>query len=260
MLDGRTVSVCSPVLNEAFFLPIWMKNVSEFADEVLLQDGGSTDGSPEIAQEYAEKYSVNLKLTIDPQQGDPYSDDWDESVVRNKLLRACTSEYTMNMDVDEVVIPDDIRATLFMMRDTNKSLATLKMIPFWRDLYTVRLNTPTDPRWFETPISRVMVTGQWEYNEVKHHCSLQHIELGRSNEVFLRHVLASGGRLFHLHYGFGKSGVKFRDNRRGDLGDPDEIDEGKVEPDFSEKPKGNWGEVKMASYSGPWPDVLQEYL
>ena len=134
------------------------------------------------------------------------------------------------------------------------------MIPFWGNFHTVRLNTPSDPRWYDTPIARLMKTGIWEYNEAKHHCSLQHITDGRTSQAFTHHVLATGARLFHIHYAFGEKGVKFRDNRRGDLGDPDKLDAKEETPDFNMKETGNWGEIRTATYPGPWPEVLQEYI
>ncbi len=263
MIDGSKISVCAPVLNEMFFLPFWWKCVSQFADEVVITDGGSIDGTVTFFNALIADFNnnVDIDIVVHKQEGDPYCDSWNEGVVRNDLLSRCTGDYIFLLDADEIIDTGAAQGIVsFLNSCPEKSLLNLSFVPFWGDLYSVRVNTETDPRWLGTQIARVIRKDFWSYNALKHHCYLYHREFGRDIRAFDNASVDTGHKLYHLHYAFGKDGMKFRDNRRGDLGDPDAIDEGRAEPNFNLRTEGKWGEVRVTDYLGPWPLLLEDCL
>lgn len=263
MIEGSKISICAPMLNEMFFLPFWWKCVSQFADQVVITDGGSVDGTAKFFADLDNDVSnqVEVDIIVRPQEGDPYCDSWNEGEVRNDLLSRCTGDYIFLLDADEIVDMGDVKNIVSLLNThPEKSLANLYFVPFWGDLHSVRESTEEDPRWHGTQIARIIRRGLWSYNALKHHCYLYHKDFGRGVRAFQDASMDTGCKLYHLHYAFGKPGMKFRDNRRGDLGDPDALDEGREEPNFNLRREGKWGEIKVTNYLGPWPSLLEEHL
>ncbi len=83
-----TLSVIIITKNEEADLPKCLKSVS-FADEIIIVDNGSTDRTPEIAQEYNAKF---------------YSEDWHGfGPQKNLALSKATCDWVFSIDADEVV-------------------------------------------------------------------------------------------------------------------------------------------------------------
>ena len=95
------LTACCPVLNESTFIELWLKAVSEYCDEIVITDGGSTDGTVEAILEFQKTSKVPIDLKVQKQTGRPYSDDWNESVVRNDLLDRCHGDWIFCIDPDE---------------------------------------------------------------------------------------------------------------------------------------------------------------
>jgi glycosyltransferase involved in cell wall biosynthesis len=58
MLQGWTVSVIIPALNEAANLPYVLPRIPSWVDEILLVDGHSTDGTPEVARKLCPRIRI----------------------------------------------------------------------------------------------------------------------------------------------------------------------------------------------------------
>ncbi len=93
--NKRTLSVTIAVFNEEANLDACLSSVRRLADEIVVVDGGSTDRTVEIAK----KFTKNIIRTDNP----PIF-----HINKQKALDACTSEWILQLDADEV-IPDDLQ-------------------------------------------------------------------------------------------------------------------------------------------------------
>ena len=260
------ISYCTPVLNEEIFLPFYLENLtySTIPVELVITDGGSTDKTVELIEEFTIAHpDIHINFKYAPQEGKPYTDDWNEHEVRNDLLQRCKGQFIVLADSDEIIEPKDVKQIITEMNINKHTLAYMKFIPFWETLKKVRLNGLTDPRWFGLEIGRIIKNNCYEYNNKAHHCGLipiiDHISTSKFNYP-----------VYHLHYGFGQAGLKPGDNRRAELLDPelnismyavpDIIDN----PDFSDKcwttDVGWILNVKTEEWKGPWPKCLTHLI
>ena len=255
MIHNRKISICAPMLNEAFFLPIYLNGIRYLADQLVLTDGGSRDDSIDIIDRFSYTYPhIECSIAVEQQQGMPYSDDWNEGSVRNKLLDRCTGDYIFILDIDEVIdIADAVSTVLLMEQSASVTLASFRLIPFWGDLHHIRCSTQDDNRWYGVNLARVLKKGMWKFDDTPHHCALQHKDFGRT-AIAMSQNINTGLPVYHLHYGFGEKGVKVRDNRRGDLIN------GSCGIDVVDEPIFNKQGLNIKNYIGPYPTVLEEYL
>lgn len=96
------LSVAMIVRDEARFLPGCMASVCGLADEVVVVDTGSTDGTPALAEAAGARVLHHA-----------WTEDF--SAARNASLAACTGDWILVLDADEAVDPTDhgrIRAAL----------------------------------------------------------------------------------------------------------------------------------------------------
>ncbi|GKU80702.1 glycosyltransferase [Niallia sp. NCCP-28] len=244
-----SLSVILPVLNEEFFLPLYLESVSEFADEVVILDGGSTDKSLEIIRDYQQK--MNIVLFEKKQNGLPYTDDWNESAARNFLLDQAKGKWIAAIDADEI-FDDRIRTILpGLMKKRNINILEFPFIDFWKDPWTIRTNVINDAHWSNSKIRIWRNHIGIRYQEQKHHCGL---ELnGRSIFDYPRHYVKEV-TLHHYHYALGK-GIKFNDNRRYDVGMLDNTGQ----PNWNIT-KHDLYEIRTEAYTGGHPKVVQKYL
>ena len=208
MILGHKITVATPVLNEDFFLPVWLACVQMFADEIVVTDGGSTDASVKILLDFSqENPEIDVDLKYEPQKGKPYSDDWNEGMVRNDLLARATGDFIVFLDADELMRYVDVLSVIGTMQREEANRAMFIHIPFWGDFQTVRVNTKEDQHWFGVNVARIVRKGTCHFSDAKHHCILH----GEP-------VLDSPGLLFHMHYAFGPSRLKEGDCRLYDFG------------------------------------------
>lgn len=89
------LSFCAIAKNEADNLPDCLNSVREVADEWVVVDTGSTDGTPEIAEKLGAKvYEF------------PWCDDF--AAARNASLKYVTGDWVLVLDADERLVPEII--------------------------------------------------------------------------------------------------------------------------------------------------------
>jgi len=245
------LSVVAPVLNEEFFLPLYLESALDYAGEVILLDGGSTDRTVEIARAYQRKDS-RVKILEIPQEGLPYSDDWNEGARRNFLLEQAQGDWVLALDADEII--SDHFAALLPELTGNPAVDIygFSMLSFWGDPFTLRLNVPGDTHWQGISYRLFRNNGSVRHAPNRHHCPF----LYRGKPLWTQKE-GTGARpdieVFHYHYGLGPR-VKFNDNRRGDVNRWNNSGE----PDWRYRP-ANYA-IKTASFRGRHPRVIERLL
>ena len=86
-----SLSVAMITYNEEKILEKTLRSVAGLADEIVIVDSGSTDGTREIAEKYGAKFVHQDWLGYGPQ--------------RNKAIQLCQSEWILNIDADEEISP-----------------------------------------------------------------------------------------------------------------------------------------------------------
>jgi glycosyltransferase involved in cell wall biosynthesis len=251
-MEGRNVemrlTVITPVLNEVTYLPLYLESVTSFAHEVIIVDGGSTDGSVELIRQYQSRF--NIRLFEIKQTGMPYSNDWNESIVRNYMLERATGQWIANIDADEVFDDRIIARLPDLMSTTETNVYQFPFVNFWKDPWTVRVNAPTDERW-SNAIIRLWRHGIGiQYESKQLHCNIQFAD-GRS--IWSERRIQVDIPLYHYHYALGNR-IKLNDLRRGDLNRL----ENKGQPDWNYS-HGEY-EIRTVPFLGTHPVVVQKYI
>ncbi|MEC0239709.1 glycosyltransferase [Paenibacillus dokdonensis] len=242
------LSLIVPVLNEETFIPLYLESAASYADEIVIVDGGSTDRTVQIIEAYQRHFPIRLYRMN--QTGLPYTDDWNESRVRNFLIDQAVGDWIMNLDIDELM-DDRFRDVLpEIMNRTEVDIFQFPFVNFWGSPWTLRVNSPGDERWSND------ITRMWranigiKYRDEKHHCTLEGSG-GQSIWSIPRDRVDIN--IYHYHYAIGRK-IKYNDNRRGDVNVPDN----QGEPD--------WGfthaeyRIATAPFTGSHPEVIQQYL
>lgn len=87
-----TISVLLICRDEADRIEACLRSVAGWANEIVVLDSGSRDGTVEIARRYTDKVWVT---------------DWPGyGAQRNRALDRCTGEWVLSIDADEVVTPE----------------------------------------------------------------------------------------------------------------------------------------------------------
>lgn len=241
-----SLSVITPVLNEATFLPLYLKSVTSYADEIIIVDGGSTDGSIELIESYKGKYNIRLFIQ---KQGTAYTDEWNESVVRNFMVDQAKGDWIANIDADEI-FDDALQAAISeRMIHTNADVFLFPMINFWRDPWTVRVNAPNDERWANDIVRMWRNRRGIRYRDQKHHCTLH----SPAGDIWTLPSERIQVPLYHYHYALGRK-FKFNDNRRGDVN----LYTNSGDPDWNYR--HDEYEVRTVPFAGTHPAVVRDYL
>ncbi|WP_249862149.1 glycosyltransferase family 2 protein [Paenibacillus konkukensis] len=240
------LSIIVPILNEETFMPMYLKSATAYAHEILIADGGSTDRSMEWIRRFQQHY--NIKVFSLPQTGLPYQ-DWDQPKVRNFLLEQATGDWVMNLDADEVFDDRICEALPEMMERTDVDVFEFPFVNFWKDPYTVRVNTAGDERWSNNIIRMWRHHIGIRYEDKKRHCFM---ELNGRRIFYLprAHVDIP---LYHYHYAIGPR-IKFNDNRRGDVNRYDNTGE----PDWNFRTQQY--EIRTEPFQSKHPAVIEQYL
>ena len=86
----ETISVVLAVYNEEKNLEDCLESVRDFADEIIVVDGGSTDRTVEIAK----KFNAKIKITDNPQIF---------HINKQKAINMATKDWVLQLDADERV-------------------------------------------------------------------------------------------------------------------------------------------------------------
>ena len=98
-----TLSVAMIVKDEEKYLKQCLDSIKDVADEIVIVDTGSTDGTVEIAKTYTDKVFFH-----------PWEDDF--SKARNHSLFYCNCEWILQIDADEELVQADIPALVAVLR------------------------------------------------------------------------------------------------------------------------------------------------
>ncbi len=111
-----TLSLCMIVKNEESVLARALSNARVFADEIIVVDTGSTDGTKQIARELADKV---------------YDYEWNDdfSAARNFAFSKATMDYRMWLDADDIVPLTSARAIARLMKKLDPAV-DIVMLPY----------------------------------------------------------------------------------------------------------------------------------
>ncbi len=141
-----TVSLHSIIFNEERHIGGLLQNVFNTFDELVIVDGGSSDGTIKIIKEFKSKYdhTNKIKLFIRPQRGLRYTEGWNQSEQRNFALTQCTQQWCFMMDADERLdksFKEELKAILASERTIAYALPKYH---YWESLARIRI----DNIWF----------------------------------------------------------------------------------------------------------------
>ncbi len=111
-----TLSLFMIVKNEEDVICRALENARAFADEIIIVDTGSSDGTRDKAQALADRV---------------YSFDWtdDFSAARNYAVSKTTCDYWMWLDADDIVPPESARGIARLMRSVDPAVDVV-MLPY----------------------------------------------------------------------------------------------------------------------------------
>ena len=123
MMELKTdlkMSIIIPMYNAEKYIvicldSILLANLSMDLYEVVIVNDGSKDKSPEIAQDYASRYS-NVTYLTQENQG--------QSTARNYGIKTCKGEYVWCVDADDKLISDQL-PKIFLALDKYNNLDIL---------------------------------------------------------------------------------------------------------------------------------------
>lgn len=167
----KKLSVVINTLNEARELEILMKSVKNLADETVVCDMESTDGTPEIARKLGAKVFTHKRIDyVEP--------------ARNFAISKATGDWVLVLDVDEEIPPTLVNKIKELIEDENidyyriprKNIIFGKWIEhtlWWPD-YQIRLFKKGKVSWNEIIHSVPLTTGQGHDIEPKESLSILH--------------------------------------------------------------------------------------
>lgn len=240
-------------LNEIHFIELYLKSNLRFANEIVIIDGGSTDGTINILDEYRKKNPGKIKYEIIPQKSDPYSASWDTGTRRQWCLDHCTSDFVFYMDIDEMPTDKLINELpLLMNKDKgNGIMVSFNFVWFWKDFNTIRVNSHGDPASWKGLSDKF-----WTHSKLV----TFPIENPHSSQITpssFTKVQRKDLDLLHLHYASGRN-FKINDNRRGDVFDFTQ-DYDPMMPDWEGKHLKDY-KINIEKFTGKLPQLLREYF
>jgi glycosyltransferase involved in cell wall biosynthesis len=240
------LSVISVVWNEAYFMPIFLESVSRYADEILILDGGSTDGTLGIIRKYQEQ-GLHIDLTLLPQPDVRYSREWLLCQRRDLLLAKASGDWILSLDADEVIDDRFAREKEALLSSRDTFSYVFKLIQFWRDPQTLRLNSEHDPHWEGVQV-RLWPNGLGIYHDEEPH-AVPYLD-GRPLWEYPCRLLEMG--IFHYHYALGER-IRSYDLRLGD-----------VAPQYGASADWNYPNPRLPvitkSFDGEHPEIIKTHL
>lgn len=106
------ISACVIVKNEENNIGSWLENVRAFADEIIINDTGSEDGTKRIISQFSE---ANPALNIVLVESE-WQDDF--ALAKNQCLAEATGDWIVFTDADEIFNePEFVKSYLYNLRD-----------------------------------------------------------------------------------------------------------------------------------------------
>jgi len=133
------------VYNEMKYIRQVVDNLLSFCDELVIIDGGSTDGTTEYILSLQDP---RIKLYVWPQDT-PYSKGWREADRRTLAMRLSEGDYIFRLDADELM--DDRITDVIANLVDKKTIGAFPGYHFFGDFSTIRLNTSDDKVWYPNP-------------------------------------------------------------------------------------------------------------
>jgi glycosyltransferase involved in cell wall biosynthesis len=199
------ITVTAPCYNEIRFVRAWLQNCLDWgADQVIVNDGGSTDGTLlelEVAQKY---YGDWLVIQNGFQVPNAQAiNNFNEGGRRQDLNNQVKEGIQVLLDVDEM-LPDDSRRIIETLKPGEGG--SFQLVQFWRSPNYIRVNTEADPTWGPCWKLGCFWAGTARWQMTPHHCHLQ-------SSFSIRNL--EGMTKFHYHYLYGTP--KDFENRRTEL-------------------------------------------
>jgi len=101
------LSVPLIVKNEAAHLAGCLGSVRSVADEIIVLDTGSKDGTIDVARQHADKVCQSKRFNADTSIEDFHFAD-----ARNEVLDMCSGDWILSIDADERLVEDGLRPAL----------------------------------------------------------------------------------------------------------------------------------------------------
>jgi glycosyltransferase involved in cell wall biosynthesis len=222
------ISVVTPVLNERRFIAGWYQNARKFADEILVIDTGSIDGTYEWLQAIRnEDYKLNAYRW--PETYLPYQ--WPEHDIRNWTLKSASGDWIVMLDTDDMV-DDAFIENLNELSDAKWLIGRFPYLQFWGDYGHLRARDFWPPIRYSTARNSLPIIGRhrlgilrnwfgWYPNKVPkickrddrisytptgNHCILQYKNYGRFSYYLPSVTKDSDLGVHHFHFvHFGKT-------------------------------------------------------
>lgn len=237
-----SISVICPFRNELFFAPAWLANVQRFADEIVLYDTGSSDGTRQYFEEQRDKVKIRMCIKDFPIQEGRWNHDGNEHLCRNAMIRDCNYSWILALDIDELIDSEVIqvlRSLHYIQESALHGSYIIKFVnyEFWGSLDRLRGRSwwppasiyKKDDGWhfkllrnwrgmFPTRKPRLFRNHpDIRYREMYEHCFPQYKNWGRWTYRSRSLVCNSDFPLYHFHYAFGahRSGSRNRDEEIG---------------------------------------------
>lgn len=208
------ITVCCPVLNEISCIKAWYFCVEKFADEVIVIDTGSTDGTFEWLYD---------QISVDIRSWEFIRNryEWPEHKIRNKLIEMASGDFIVPLDADELVGDDFINSLNGLGQA--KIHRYLQIAP-WGSLNTVR------PRKIRPLVEKIDGKRRWlrnwrgqypmytprafrrddriRYSETGNHCMLEYRKMGHLTYHLPITKTHKDIPFYHYHYLYKNTNIR----------------------------------------------------
>jgi glycosyltransferase involved in cell wall biosynthesis len=203
-LEGSVISVCAPVRNEIAFIEAWYHNALSYADELVVIDTGSTDGTREWLWDIKDFPGTRIIQKVDKAYY------WPEAQIRNYGIQNCCGDWIVRQDADELVDAGFLKALPDMV-SSSALFHWVRWKTFWISPNLLRVNDGTRDgrRWYPTYIpvmfrNRKTIHYQRRRGQVQeNHASLTYRGLGK-HSTLINSRFHSEASLNHYHYAQGE--------------------------------------------------------
>jgi arylsulfatase A-like enzyme/SAM-dependent methyltransferase len=242
------------VRNEADLIDLYLDNTLPYVDELVILEGGSTDGTLERIRA---RGSEKIRLVVWPQESAQFSRGWREPDRRNAAIDLTTRQWILKKDADEFFREEDFLRLRSLLQGPQDRLICFPRLNFWGDPEHIRLDTDADPHWhpdYQGNLWPASLGLRW--SNVPLHCQLE-----RAGRVFSRTENHDEIPIYHYHWAIGKR-VKVNDLRRGDLVEDRRLLPSEAADQAVDLAHVRWDRagVRMERFVGQHPESIERSL